>query len=141
MAACAAAGARLCSENEWQRACQTTASSSCFWSYNNTCRTYSSTKCNGNDYDFIAGGTDDDGLLDTNALANCYANWGGTSNQIFDMSGNLKEWVTGPMSPTTNPLRGGSYNNTQNGIRCDFNFTVADNTFRFPNVGFRCCKD
>ena len=29
---------------------------------------------------------------------------------------------------------------TANGISCPLNFTLADDTFFFPNVGFRCCR-
>ena len=56
------------------------------------------------------------------------------------MSGNVKEWNV-QRSNGVNPLRGGSYNNTATGISCDFNFVVADDTFQFNNVGFRCCRD
>ena len=37
-------------------------------------------------------------------------------------------------------MRGGAYNDTKIGIGCDWSFMVADDTFRFDNVGFRCCK-
>jgi formylglycine-generating enzyme required for sulfatase activity len=57
------------------------------------------------------------------------------------MSGNAKEWTTGPMSPDENPLRGGSYNNLPGGLRCDFDFSLAEDDVRLPNVGFRCCSD
>ncbi len=141
-AACVAAGGRLCSEAEWQRACETSAAMACFWSYDTTCRTFNATKCNGNDYDFdpATATINEDGLLPTGARTSCYANWGSAFNRLFDMSGNVKEWTLERM-PMVNPLRGGSYNNTSNGISCQFNFVVADDTFQFANVGFRCCRD
>jgi hypothetical protein len=142
-AACAAAGGRLCTESEWQRACQTTAGTPCTWSYSTQCTTYSGAKCNGNDLDFDPGTAgDQDGLRSTASLGACYANWGG-ANQIFDLSGNAKEWTQrASTDPTTvRRLRGGSYNNTSAGISCGFRFAVADSTFQFPNVGFRCCRD
>ncbi len=146
-AACAAAGGRLCSETEWQRACQT--ASTCKWGMTG-CNTYAASSCNGNDFDFdgIAGNGDQDGLLATKARPLCYADWGAVATRIFDMSGNAKEWTTqsAPSGEAADPantrrLRGGSFNNTANGISCDLRFAVADDTFQFPNVGFRCCRD
>jgi Sulfatase-modifying factor enzyme 1/Putative metal-binding motif len=140
-AACQAAGGRLCSETEWQRACNTP--STCTWGMS-TCTTYGASTCNGNDFDFDAATAgDQDGLLKTGALANCFANWGAVATRIFDLSGNAKEWVQSAAGdpPNTRRLRGGSFNNTATGISCDFRFAVADNTFQFQNVGFRCCRD
>ena len=54
------------------------------------------------------------------------------------MSGNVKEWALAHQ-PGQNPIRGGASNNTGVGISCALNFTLADDTFFFPNVGFRCC--
>jgi hypothetical protein len=142
-AACTAAGGRLCSETEWQRACNSPAGTSCNWSAT-TCTTYTNGTCNGNDFDFDPGTAgDQDGLLKTKALANCFANWGSAAAQIFDMSGNAKEWAQSATGdpPSTRRLRGGSFNNTVNGISCNFRFAVADDTFQFQNVGFRCCRD
>jgi hypothetical protein len=140
VAQCAAVGATLCSETQWETACKAT-STTCLWSYGSNCSTYQPNTCNGNDYDFVPGGADQDGLLPTGppTLASCYANWGSTANRIFDLSGNLKEWTVA-RSAGVNPLRGGSYNNTAIGTSCDFDFAVADDTFQFPNVGFRCCR-
>jgi hypothetical protein len=140
-AACAAIGARLCSETEWQRACQTSAATACTWSFDTACTTWAPSKCNGNDFDFDPGTAgDQDGLRATSTMTACYANWGSSTNRIHDMSGNVKEWTL-QRSANVNPLRGGSYNNTQAGISCTFNFVVADDTFQFANVGFRCCRD
>ena len=137
-AACTAIGARLCSETEWQRACQTSAATACEWSYSAMCTTYNDTRCNGNDYDFSAATVgDQDGVLASGALAECRSVW--TGGNIYDLSGNVKEW-TAERSAGINPLRGGSYNNTGGGMQCDFNFLVADDTFQFENVGFRCCR-
>jgi formylglycine-generating enzyme required for sulfatase activity len=141
-AACAAIGASLCTEAEWQRACETSAGSPCFWSFDAACRTYSATKCNGNDFDTnpATPAVNDDAVLATGSMPMCYANWGGMmSNRIFDMSGNVEEWTT-PRAAGVNPIRGGSTNDTQGGMRCQFNFVVADDTFQFPSVGFRCCR-
>ena len=43
-------------------------------------------------------------------------------------------------SPGVLPLRGGSFDSVPLALRCDFDFTVADGTFRYGNTGFRCCS-
>ncbi len=135
--ACASVGGRLCTEAEWERACET--ASSCTWSYASSCTSYSSGTCNGNDYDYDSGAAgDQDGVLPTGSLGMCYASWSGGG--VYDMSGNVEEW-TEQRSAGVNPLRGGSNNDTPGGIRCDFDFVVAGNSYALPTVGFRCCRD
>ena len=136
--ACLAAGMRLCTEAEFQRACASS-TGSCTWAYGSSCTTYQPNTCNGNDYDPVAGPPDDDLVLATRSLPMCYASHGGSS-RIYDLSGNVKEWMQA-RSAGVNPLRGGSMNNPSNGLRCDFDFTVADDVFQLTNVGFRCCSD
>ena len=137
-AACTAAGGRLCSETEWLRACRST-SNTCAYAYSasGACGAYSTSTCNAIDYDADTGtsGVQND-VLPTGALASCGATWG--SSRVFDLSGNVREF-TAPRSAGVNPLRGGAYTNVGFGTRCDFNFSVADDAFQFPNVGFRCC--
>src|SRR5262249_12934636 len=133
-AACTAAGKRLCTEAEWQRACQSQAGT-CQWSFATNCATSppSTTTCNTQEYDTdpVMPGNQDT-LIATGSLANCYSSWGGTAQtHIFDMTGNAKEW-TQARSAGVNPLRGGSYNNILDGSTCTFDFTVADDTFQFP---------
>jgi len=142
LAACTAAGLRLCDQSEWQTACRGTGGT-CNWG-SVSCTTYplATPQCNTNEYDPIAGAPDDDLLLATATLPMCYASWGAPlASHIFDMTGNVKEWTRDPAtSPASNPIRGGSYNNIAAGSRCDFNFNRADNLFQFANVGFRCCS-
>ena len=109
------------------------------WAYATSANTYQPMTCNGQDYD-----PSTDSTLPTGSLGSCYANdgalTGGTSNDhAFDMSGNVKEWTAAHQSGE-NPIRGGASNNTDVGIDCPLNFTLADDTFFFTNVGFRCCK-
>jgi formylglycine-generating enzyme required for sulfatase activity len=108
------------------------------WAYASTPNTYQPTTCNGHDYD-----ANTDATLTTGFLASCYANdntiTAGTNDTAYDMSGNVKEWTLAHQ-PGQNPIRGGASNNTDVGTDCALNFTLAGDTFFFPNVGFRCCR-
>lgn len=114
-------------------------SNGCEWSYGASCNTYAGGTCNGLDRDSDPGTAgDQNGPTSTGQLTSCFANWGG-SNRVYDLSGNVKEW-TASRTPGVNPQRGGSYTSGADGISCDYSFTVANDTFFFPNVGFRCCR-
>lgn len=108
------------------------------WSYASMNTTYQLGVCNEDDFDTGAAAGDQDDLLVGGSRPNCYANWGG-ANRIHDLSGNAKEWTLSRVS-AVNPIRGGASNNEGTGITCDLAFTSANDTFFFPNVGFRCCR-
>lgn len=94
------------------------------------------TTCNGDDLDTSPAPGDQDDILPTGSLPNCRSTIG---TGVFDMSGNVKEWTLAHQ-PGENPIRGGASNNTGEGISCPLNFTLADDAFFFPNIGFRCCR-
>ena len=103
------------------------------WSYDAQNTTYAPTKCNGHDYD-----STQDATLPPGSLANCTPVAFGDVGP-YDLSGNVKEWTLAHQSGQ-NPIRGGASNNTGVGISCALNFTLADDSFFFSNVGFRCCR-
>jgi hypothetical protein len=137
-AACAGIGARLCTEQEWQRACETSAGTACVYSYGATCGTYSAMTCNGRDYSMAS-----DAVVPTGTATNCYADWGAMTRRVFDMSGNLQEWTAqrGSTTPAVYPIRGGSFNDISGGMTCQYSFEVGGATVATPNTGFRCCRD
>ena len=73
------------------------------------------------------------------------------ADQIYDMSGNVKEWAltTAPgVTPVAYEMRGGAYDNasfTVNsvvsapGLQCDSLTPAPAVDVRLPSVGFRCC--
>jgi formylglycine-generating enzyme required for sulfatase activity len=135
---------KLCALDEWLNACKG-ASGNCTWAYTpagGSCDDYESkgsTGCNGHDVTASSGSPDTDALSPTGSKPECYASFG--SAQVFDLSGNAKEWTTGSGSPGSNPLRGGSFNNNPVGLGCDFDFTLGAADLRLPNIGFRCCSN
>jgi hypothetical protein len=136
--ACKSVNMSLCKLDDWVYTCEG-GGMGCDWSTAGSCTTYTSGTCNGHNADTQAGQAETDALKATGSAADCYAELG-SAGRVFDLSGNAKEWTTGTNSPGTNPLRGGSYNNAPEGLRCDFDFTLAAPDVRLPNVGFRCCS-
>jgi len=144
-AACQGADMDLCTEAQWRTACEDgPGSTTCGWGFtntNNACGNLAATptECNGEEYDSnpATAMIDDDTLLATGSRAQCFSATAGGA--VFDLSGNAKEF-TRARSSGINPLRGGSYNNVAAGLRCDFDFTVVNDAFKFQNVGFRCCS-
>src|SRR5262249_38745284 len=108
------------------------------WAYETNPRNLQTQTCNSDEFDTTAGGNDDDAVLPTGSRPACFANHAG-NDDAFDMSGNVKEWTLA-RGPDQNPLRGGSANNEAIGTTCQLNFSLADDSFFFPNVGFRCCR-
>lgn len=145
-AACAAAGKRLCTSEEWLLACSGGE------------RTYPY----GNDYDPAACNTEYagahpvcdyfgtcDGVWDTahmndpginqqpgtesaaGAFAACR-----TPEGVFDLHGNLHEWV----ADTDGSFRGGFYADAAlNGTGCAYVTTAHDRVYHDYSTGFRCC--
>ena len=109
------------------------------WAYASNIKLAQPQVCNDHEFDTNLGlAGDQDDILPTGSMASCFAQGGG-ANQAFDMSGNVKEWTVA-RAANQNPIRGGSANNTVDGISCELNFTLADNAFFFPDTGFRCCR-
>jgi len=109
------------------------------WAYATDPKVAQDTTCNGDpfDTDAVAAG-DQDGIVAAGAMGSCFANGAATAD-AFDMSGNVKEWTQARVAGQ-NPIRGGASNNETSGLTCGLNFTLADDQFFFPNVGFRCCR-
>ena len=137
-AACKSVNMTLCTLDNWVHACE--GGVDCGWSTAGSCGTYTQGTCNGHDASTQAGQSETDSLKITGGSPNCYSDFM-ADGRVFDLSGNAKEWTVGSGSPDRNPLRGGSYNNGPEGLRCDFDFTLGAPDLRLPNVGFRCCSN
>ena len=136
---CGATGWRLCDAPDWETACEGPAGT-CDWSYATMCTASQRTVCNGKEYDCNSATPQDEDCLFTTGSAtfpSCRTPW--TTASIYDLSGNAREWTNTSRGTAIYELRGGSFNNVEAGRACDFDFTVAEQTFRHPNTGFRCC--
>lgn len=141
VAACAAAGKRLCTEAEWQGVCEGAGQTS--YPYGNT---YSATACNGKDYDHDCANPNDEELLATGTPFGCPppANSACVSAAgIIDLSGNAREWTSTLVGtlPNTRRVKGGSFNDIRQGLTCQRSFISFAEDIAFPNLGFRCCSD
>jgi Sulfatase-modifying factor enzyme 1 len=125
IAACAAIGKRLCSEAEWQAACQ--GPSVTIYPYGNT---YSGSACNGLDRGYGAIGN-------TGTTPGCQGGYSG----LWDMSGNVYEF-TSTCANGTCRVKSGSFRSSASAglLRCDRGFDFNDSAGD-PAVGFRCCRN
>ncbi len=121
-ALCAEAGKRLCSADEWEKACK---------GRRNTVYSYGDTF----DADFCGNGLDD--VYKSGAKAQCKSDW-----NVFDMSGNFREWTSSTPRGKDNRriVKGGMKGNSVKGTRCGL---ISDEAFmsKDNSLSFRCCRD
>jgi hypothetical protein len=147
--ACEAAGKRLCTSDEWLRACQGPNG----WTYpygntrepgvcNDARMPHPAVQCFGTDASWIYSelswpGIDQQPMTVDKAGADtgCV-----TVEGAYDMMGNLHEWVYD--TATTHTFRGGYYVDTViNGNGCLYRTTAHALTYSDYSTGFRCCAD
>jgi hypothetical protein len=151
-AACRAAGKRLCTASEWERGCR--GPSGAQFPYGNT---RAANVCNDDararhpviEASRLAGVPSDRAWLDgmnlpaINQLEGGLAKTGAregcvTAEGLFDMVGNLHEWV----ADADGTFRGGYYMDTsRNGDGCSYQTTAHDFDYHDYSTGFRCCTD
>jgi formylglycine-generating enzyme required for sulfatase activity len=139
-AACTAAGGRLCTQGEWQAACNVGAGGT-VWAQTSPA-TYNAGVCN----DVENYGDPDDAVVWPTGSGNaCYAQTAsGTAGRVYDLSGNVSEWTSSTASSNGNTyyrVRGGNYTSYGPATACDFSFVLAVPSFANADLGFRCCAD
>jgi len=114
--ACAEVGKRLCTSDEFMKACGSAALQS--YPYGDV---YNASTCNG----------------ENTAVEQCGANASCERYGIYDLSGNLAEWTkTGTADPQ---VCGGHFQSTQSELACTTSCTAMNNMSSDINIGFRCC--
>lgn len=121
VATCEESGKRLCTENEWEKACK---------GPGNLVYTY------GDTWDPVFCGGSADEPYTVGNRADCVSNYG-----VYDMSGGFREWTatSPPNKAHRKVVKGGLKGNAERGTRCAFSVDV-DAAFSEGILGFRCCK-
>lgn len=129
-ALCEGVGKRLCTANEWERACKGPEQN--VYGYGNA---YNPATC-GTD---PGGDRNRDGQLDRAAGSSeeCKSGWG-----VYDMSGSALEWTstTGRTNTGFQVLKGGKLGQPEAGSRCAYG-TETNGASTNAAIGFRCCLD
>ncbi len=127
---CVEAGKRLCTSDEWERACK--GPESRIYTYGDV---FSAEKCGGD----VATDANKDGKADrgSGTIDTCQSGWG-----AFDMSGNAREWTSSadPSQTKFRVIKGGKASDPERGSRCAYaDSRSPESTDR--TIGFRCCQD
>jgi hypothetical protein len=146
-AACARVGTgwRLCTAADWADACNGAANTAFPYGAN-----YVGSTCVGYDYTAPNPNT---APAATGAATMCISDLStAAGDELYDMSGNVKEWVLTTVSPATYEIRGGAYNvssfldnsgatpvRVAPGLQCAASTPAPTVPVRLPSVGFRCC--
>lgn len=123
---CEAKSRRLCSEEEWEKACKGPRGTR--FPYGNT---FDPGACNTED----SGGGDRTVAL-AGRFSKCRSGYG-----VMDMSGNVAEWTSSPyVGNSDRTQKGGSATRPDYASRCSARKNGAPSSKSFE-VGFRCCMD
>lgn len=117
---CAEQGKRLCSADEWERACKGPRSN--VYSY-------------GDFYDPEHCGQGVEDARTSGARALCRSEYG-----VFDMSGGFREWTASEHKRGRMLVKGGLKSQSEKGTRCAM-ATDESSTMGDQSIGFRCCRD
>jgi eukaryotic-like serine/threonine-protein kinase len=123
---CEARGRRLCTEEEWEKACKGPGNQR--YPYGNT---FDASSCNTEDE---LG--EDRALASSGRFGKCRSGYG-----IADLSGNVAEWTASSFAANADRTRkGGSFALPDHAGRCSARKNGAPGA-RDNDVGFRCCAD
>jgi formylglycine-generating enzyme required for sulfatase activity len=116
---CEKQGKRLCTDNEWEKACK--GPENLAYPYGNQ---YDPNKCNTESGKYSLIGT----------RKECVSGYG-----VYDMSGNMKEWMASEQLGAYLNMRGGAYDTKDRESRCaSFRRVIPFGSK--SEYGFRCCK-
>ena len=126
-ASCKRSGKRLCSEDEWEKACKGPADLR--FPYGSA---FDPDACNTQDR-----ATNPRKIAASGSFPNCRSGYG-----VFDLSGNAAEWTASSFEGTgpDKVVKGGNATRPAFDDRCSSRRRLSVNTHDI-NVGFRCCQD
>ena len=117
---CEAAGKRLCTAEEFEKACK--GPSNQIYGYGDK---YDPSKC----------GTEEGGTYASGSHPECKSGWG-----VYDLAGNLREWTSTSTGTGRVRVKGGMPASQQQATRCAFS-SDESTAFADSSIGFRCCMD
>jgi formylglycine-generating enzyme required for sulfatase activity len=126
-ASCRAQSKRLCTEEEWERACKGPRNAR--YPYGNA---FDPSVCNTRDAEDEARP-----LAPSGAFARCRSGYG-----VADLSGNVAEWTSSSFVPgaAERAVKGGASDRAESDARCAARKSAPPGGAR-PRLGFRCCAD
>jgi sulfatase modifying factor 1 len=154
-AACENSGKRLCTSTEWLKACRGPESAQFPYGKN-----YKPQLCNEHGHDpkhvgplqRLAKGRPvydattmndprinqlDDSVAPSGSYEDCVSSYG-----VYDLVGNLHEWIVDKTAKGTGVFKGGYFNDAdKNGPGCSYATTAHEFTYHDYSTGFRCCAD
>ena len=129
---CKLGGARLCLQPEWVTACQGAAAED-----DDGNGDLADDRIEGRPYPY--GNRRREGAcpggLGTGQAGGCR-----TPEGVFDLTGNVAEWVADGSGGSEGATVGGSVLSNRTQLGCDYEVTGEAATTRSPQVGFRCCR-
>jgi formylglycine-generating enzyme required for sulfatase activity len=116
---CTEAGKRLCSKEEFEKACKGPLNR--VFGYGDTW-----------DQDFCGNGVED--LHKSGAMSDCKSGWG-----VYDIAGNFREWTGSARTATRAFVKGGLPQAAERATRCAYK---SDESMAFSDdtMSFRCCR-
>ncbi|MFL5347088.1 MAG: protein kinase domain-containing protein [Hyalangium sp.] len=125
--ACNDAHKRLCTEQEWEKACKGPGNAR--FPYGNT---FDASRCNADD-----GSGQVRALVPAGRFQQCRSAY-----QVADLSGNVAEWTASPFegSSENKTQKGGAFDRGRYAVRCSARINGIP-TEQKPDVGFRCCAE
>lgn len=145
-AACAASGKRLCTDEEWLRACQGADGHTWPWGDDRRPGTCNDARAQHPAVELFPDDPNPFSHLQDPCLNQLPASLAATGAHpgcvtpegVFDLVGNLHEWTADPAGT----FRGGFYVDTErNGPGCTYRTTAHDRPYWDYSTGFRCCAD
>jgi serine/threonine protein kinase len=117
---CEQAGKRLCTAEEWERACKGMISQN--YAYGNAW-----------DPEFCGAGLSD--AYPSGTMEKCKSQYG-----VVDQSGNFREWTGTATKPGRVVVKGGQKGQPEKGTRCAY-AEVESDSYTDKSLSFRCCRD
>jgi formylglycine-generating enzyme required for sulfatase activity len=122
--ACESLRKRLCTEEEWEKACK--GAGNARFPYGND---FDASRCNTDDAE-----NNDRALAVSGSFPQCRSSYG-----VMDLSGNVAEWTTSTATDSqVLAQKGGNFTREATAVRCSARKAGVP-TERAPTVGFRCC--